>query len=163
MGRFGIGRGPVGDSGLCSWHNGGDPLEAQLQYTTVLQHTGDGDSWGRFNEVSLVLITNVVERCIQIHILAQWPHSMGRIKGTIVLHGQHQCCRIWPVPFLVARLGWPDGFLPIRTGAMPWIWMGGYYNANTAYDGKMVLCGNTRLHDTLWQYKADVDGQLDCL
>ena len=42
MGRFGIGRGPVGDSGLCSWHNGGDPLEAQLQYTTVLQHTGEG-------------------------------------------------------------------------------------------------------------------------
>ena len=71
MGRFGIGRGPVGDSGLCSWNNGGDPFEAQLQYTTVLQHTEDGDSRGRFNEVSLVLITNVVERCIQIHILAQ--------------------------------------------------------------------------------------------
>ena len=73
MGRFGIGRGPVGDSGLCSWHNGGDPFEAQLQYTTVLQHTEDGEGilGGRFNEVSLVLITNVVERCIQIHILAQ--------------------------------------------------------------------------------------------
>ena len=66
---------------------------------------------------------------------------------------------------------WATSVLPYLASAISccktWMtrWLLAHKNRSHAMnmDGKMVLCGNTRLHDTLRQYKADVDGQLDCL